>query len=136
VRLSYQIPIVTGVILVSTLIVNVFSFQNTLQNLFPKYLSRVETESSTSQNNQLDALVRIGQLDSEEQKEYTAVISELSNLSTALKNISENPELYFATGSTPGPDAISLGNISENLIHSAKNKNIADIFINPTTFVR
>jgi hypothetical protein len=42
------------------------------------------------------------------QREYVAVIDELSNLSNSLKNISTNPELYISTGTGTSSDAFTI----------------------------
>jgi len=40
----------------------------------------------------------VSTLSEKKQDEYKEVISELSTISTSLKNISENPELYIQSG--------------------------------------
>lgn len=127
-RLSYQIPLITGIILILTVLVNIVTFEVAFQALFPEYLENQEKESLSTNTQKLDALVQIGKLDEKDQKEYSAVISELSNVSTVLKNISENPELYVS----------SSGNIDKNIFTSniAKSRNIVNILMNPGTFSR
>jgi hypothetical protein len=52
--------------------------------------------------NRIQALLQIGKLNKEDQAEYIAILSELSNLATSLENISENPELYMTNTGTTG----------------------------------
>jgi hypothetical protein len=42
----------------------------------------------------------VSNLSPEKQDEYKEVVTELSTISTSLKNISENPELYIQSGSS------------------------------------
>lgn len=127
-RLSYQIPLITGIILILTVLVNIVTFEVAFQALFPEYLENQEKENLSESTQKLDALVQIGKLDEKDQKEYSAVISELSNVSTVLKNISENPELYVSNS----------GKLDTNIFTSniAKSRNIVNILMNPGTFSR
>jgi signal transduction histidine kinase len=56
----------------------------------------------------IQALLQIGTLDPQMQREYVAVIDELSNLSNSLKNISTNPELYISTWTGTSSDAFTI----------------------------
>ena len=44
-RLSYQIPLITAITLIATLLVNIVTFEVALQTLFPKYTERVAQEN-------------------------------------------------------------------------------------------
>jgi hypothetical protein len=91
--------------------VNIVTFEVALQSLFPEYIEKVSQEAVPSKVENLDTLIKVGKLDEKEQDEYRTVITELSNLSTALKNISENPELYVSTGAhvNNATNAVSQG---------------------------
>ena len=67
------------------------------------------------------ALLQIGKLDKRDQAEYLAILSELSNLSTSIENISNNPELYMSNQNNSGGMMISLP-------LSASGKNIFPAF--------
>lgn len=54
------------------------------------------------------ALLQIGKLDKRDQAEYLAILSELSNLSTSIENISNNPELYMSNQNSSGDTMISI----------------------------
>lgn len=88
---------------------NLFAFQYFTESLLSDYLDRVShIEGSTSDPEKLQALIRIGTLDPKMQKEYAAVIDELSNLSSSLESISANPELYISTGTGTSSDAFTI----------------------------
>lgn len=57
-----------------------------------------QNDASNPNPEHIEALLKIGQLDSGAQDDYKKVLSELSNLSTSLKNIADNPNLYISTG--------------------------------------
>jgi hypothetical protein len=95
--------------LILTVVVNIFAFRYFIQTLFPLYLEKIAIENIGSNSDQLQAIIQIGQLGIEAQDEYTTVIKELSNLSSAIKNISTNPDLYAKTGSGPiNPEVFSI----------------------------
>ncbi len=76
----------------------------------------------------------MSKLPPKKQDEYKEVISELTTISTSLKNISENPELYIQSGS--GATKATEGNyairISKSQITQNPFTNITSLFANPT----
>lgn len=138
-RLSYQIPFLTGVTLILTVFVNIFAFQYFIGSLLPQYIaeSSLSVDIPSPNPGYLDALVKIGQLDNETQDDYKKIINELSNLSTSLKNIAENPKLYISTGSSNSDisaGAFTIAVTSGSTIF--KTKNILDVLANPASFDR
>ncbi len=108
-RLLYKIPLITGLTLILTVIVNLFAFQYFTESLLSEYLVQVgKIEGSNNDPEKLQALIRIGTLDPKMQKEYAAIIDELSNLSSSLESISANPELYISTGTGTSSDAFTI----------------------------
>lgn len=115
---------------------NVFAFQYFTSVLFPEYMSQVSQNDESNQNPEhIEALLKIGQLDSGTQDDYQKVLSELSNLSISLKNIADNPNLYISTGAQDTSDQ-SFSIISWTDSNNAWTKGIIDVFVNPTNFDR
>ncbi len=117
--LTYRIPLITGIILVITALVNIVAFQFISERHFWEYIASIETGGTIAPNpDQLKSFIQLSKLDKKTQQEYSDVISELSNLSNSIENISKNPELYMTEdswGSTkvlniPFPNSLS-GNI-------------------------
>lgn len=108
--LSYRIPLITGIILVLTAVVNIGAFQILSERYFNVYISELaQTDSQdTPDPERIRALLQIGKLDKRDQAEYLAILSELSNLSTSIENISNNPELYMSNQNNSGDTMISL----------------------------
>lgn len=97
-RLSYQIPLLTGITLILTIGVNIFAFRYFVSDLFPEYLSQISLGETDNPNpGKIEALLKVGKLDTGAQDDYKKVLNELSNLSTSLQNIAENPKLYIST---------------------------------------
>lgn len=107
--LSYRIPLITGIILILTAIVNVASFQILSSRYFSIYISELaDTATVDPDPEKLQALLQIAQLDTADQAEYFAILSEISNLSTSLENISKNPELYMSKIGNSGDTMVAL----------------------------
>lgn len=94
-RLSYRIPLITGILLILTAIVNIAAFQVFSEKYFTEYLSAIK-ENDTPDPDRIRALLQIGKLAPEDQAEYATILAELSNLSTSIENITKNPELYMS----------------------------------------
>lgn len=92
--LSYRIPLITGIILILTAIVNIVAFQYFSERYFSTYISEL-TDQSTPDPDRIQALLQIGKLAKKDQAEYLAIFGELANISTSIENISKNPELYI-----------------------------------------
>ncbi len=100
-RLVYQIPLITTTLLILTIAVNVGGLSIFSDRGFSVYLSELEDERGTAPDpTLLKAFANIDKLDPDKQKEYSDIIGELSTISTALENISRNPNLYAGTGSS------------------------------------
>ncbi len=79
-------------------------------------------------------MLDISTLSPEKQDEYKQVVTELSTISTSLKNISENPELYIHAGSgqlqeTGGGYALQ---VSPERKPKSPFANITSLLVNPT----
>lgn len=94
--LSYRIPLITGLLLVFTAIVNITAFQVLSNRYFDVYISELTQATTSPDPEKLQALLQISQLDPSDQAEYLAILSEISNLSDSLENISKNPTLYMS----------------------------------------
>jgi signal transduction histidine kinase len=95
-KLVYRIPLITGIILILTAVVNIGAFQIFSNRYFSAYISELAQVSDTPDPTKLQALLQIGKLDKRDQIEYLAILAELSNLSASIENISKNPELYMS----------------------------------------
>ena len=98
-KLVYRIPLITGIILLLTAIVNIVAFQYFSERYFSRYVTELSKES-TPDPTRIQALLQIGKLDKKDQAEYLAIFSELANISASIENISKNPELYMGSGSS------------------------------------
>ena len=92
--LSYRIPLITGIILILTAIVNIAAFQYFSENYFSTYVGELSKDSAPDPA-RIQALLQIGKLNKKDQAEYLAILSELASISTSIDNISKNPELYM-----------------------------------------
>lgn len=116
-KLAYSIQFVTGSIIILTAIVNVVGFQLFSQEALKTYISELPSTENTPDPEKLKAFLKLNTLDKKVREEYLSTISELSNLSNALENISKNPELYIRKGSgSTGSDAQILFQVSEKNI--------------------
>ena len=74
-------------------------FQLFSQEAFKTYISELPSTENTPDPEKLKAFLKLNTLDKKVREEYLSTISELSNLSNALENISKNPELYIGKDS-------------------------------------
>lgn len=95
---------------------NIGAFQIFSSKYFSVYIEELANADVSPDPNRIQALLQIGKLNKEDQAEYITILSELSNLSTSLENISENPELYMSNTSATWGSMISIP-----LIQSQKN---------------
>jgi signal transduction histidine kinase len=109
-RLSYRIPLITGIFLVLTAIVNVVTFQVLSERYFTAYVS--EIASSTPNPENIQAIFQIGKLNAIDQAEYFSLLSELANLSASIENLGKNPELYMSPQGATGDTMFSLPQVT------------------------
>jgi signal transduction histidine kinase len=134
VRLSYKIPIFTGIAVIATVFVNIFAFQFFIQELLPGYQQKIEDAQWLPGNTeQLQTLTTIGKLDKNLQNEYQQVLIELSNLQASLQNISSNPELYTQSG-TRNTETFSIPLPTNSGTTIIKARDIIDTIANPQNF--
>lgn len=107
-RLSYSLPITTGIILILTAVVNITAFQVSSERYFSRYVSELSDVSGSPDPDRLGALLQIGKLDKLDQLEYAAILAELSNLTKSIENIGENPELYMTEKTASGDMMFAL----------------------------
>lgn len=134
-RLSYQIPLVTGLAIVTTILVNIVAFHYFMGILFVDYTNEIQLieQSGMLSPEKLSTILDVSNLSSNKQDEYKEVISELSTISTSLKNISENPELYIQAGSwkTESTDANYSFSLSWVATINRPFANISSLLANP-----
>lgn len=96
-RLSYQIPLITGLAIIATIVVNILAFQYFMGILFVAYTTEIQAieQRGILSPEKLNAVLDVSTLSTAKQVEYKEVVNELSTISTSLKNISDNPELYI-----------------------------------------
>lgn len=87
---------------------NLFAFQNIADHKVITYQEEIVDNSSTPDPEKLKAFTELSELDPDIQEEYTAVLQELSVISTALQNISDNPELYISASGSATSTSLSL----------------------------
>lgn len=107
-KLVYRIPLITGIILILTALVNVVAFQILSEKYFEWYISELATTDNTPDPEKLQAFLKLWTLDRSTREEYASIIAELSNLSTSLENISKNPELYMSNKTWSWDSQIAL----------------------------
>ena len=91
-----------------TLLLNVVGLKFSFEKHFPTYIAetRDQLQPNTALNPEwLQALFSINSLDGETKADYQKALSELSNLSSSLKSLSENPELYVIEGKNSGQNS-------------------------------
>lgn len=91
-----------------TLLLNVVGLKFSFETHFPAYIAetRDQLQPNTALNPEwLQALFSINSLDGETKADYQKALSELSNLSSSLKSLSENPELYVVEGKNYGQNS-------------------------------
>ena len=105
----------------------------TLFVAYTKEIEAIEQKWSLSPE-KLTTILDVSTLSEKKQDEYKEVISELSTISTSLKNISENPELYIQSGGenvqpTEWGYAFRVSNIKKI---ESPFANISSLLANPT----
>ena len=137
-RLSYQIPLITGFAIIATIVVNILAFQYFMGTLFVAYTQEIQTieQKWSLSPEKLKAVLDVSTLSTKKQDEYKEVVNELTTISTSLKNISENPELYIQSGT--GHNESSEGNYSIQVSWNKKVQSpfakISSLFANPFTW--
>jgi hypothetical protein len=78
----------------------------------------------------------VSTLPTDKQDEYKEVVSELGLISTALQNISENPELYIQSSRVSQTGVTNIDNYSSIFSVTSKLESpfasITSLFVNPT----
>lgn len=100
---------------------------------YTEEIQAIEQKGSLSPE-KLATILDVSTLSEKKQDEYKEVISELSTISTSLKNISENPELYIQSG-TGNTQATEWGyalKISTSKKSESPFANISSLLANPT----
>ncbi len=134
-KLAYKIPVFTGVAIIATVFVNILALQLFTKSLLPIYQKEIEDIGGWLANSeQIQTLVKIGTLDEEQQSDYGKVLSEISNLSASIKNISNNPELYTTTSSQSlSPEVFSIPAVTSGSIINMKTRSIMATILHPAT---
>lgn len=107
--------------------VNLVAFQIIADRLVPMYQQELDASKNTPDPDKLKAFAELSELDDETRQDYSDALNELSTISTALKNISTNPELYVggSGASEPSSTTISIqtesGGLHVNSLFSAFN---------------
>jgi hypothetical protein len=99
-RLSYQIPLITSTLIMTTIVVNIFAFQFFMGQLFLRYTGEVAQieQKNTFSPEKLNALLVVKAQTGETQADYQNLLSEIGTISTTLKDISTNPLPYAGSG--------------------------------------
>lgn len=106
--------------------------------LFVAYTQEIQTieQKWSLSPEKLKAVLDVSTLSTKKQDEYKEVVNELTTISTSLKNISENPELYIQSGT--GHNESSEGNYSIQVSWNKKIQSpfakISSLFANPFTW--
>ena len=106
--------------------------------LFVAYTQEIQTieQKWSLSPEKLKAVLDVSTLSTKKQDEYKEVVNELTTISTSLKNISENPELYIQSGT--GHNESSEGNYSIQVSWNKKVQSpfakISSLFANPFTW--
>ncbi len=104
--------------------------------LFVAYTEEIEAieQKWSLSPEKLNTIINMDKLSNAKRDEYKEVISELATISTSLKNISENPELYIQSGSwniQPTEWSYAL-KVSTDKKSISPFSNISSLFANPT----
>ena len=139
-RLSYQIPLITGLAIIATIIVNIVAFHYFMGTLFVAYTNEIQLMEQwwILSPEKLSTILDVSNLSSKKRDEYKEVVYELSTISTSLKNISENPELYIQKGSWKTESSDANYSFSLSWVTSIKSPfaNISSLLANPTWWDR
>ncbi|MBC7504012.1 HAMP domain-containing histidine kinase [Candidatus Gracilibacteria bacterium] len=135
-RLSYQIPLITGLAIIATIVVNILAFQYFMGILFVAYTNEIQSNEQRGilSPEKLNAVLDVSTLSTAKQDEYKEVVNELSTISNSLKNISDNPELYIqgGSGSINATDGGYSFLVSGDSTAKQPFANIISFFANPT----
>ncbi len=117
------------------------AFQYFMWTLFVEYTNEIQIieQKWSLSPEKLKAVLDMSTLSSKKQDEYKEVVNELTTISTSLKNISENPELYIL--SWTGNTEITDGNYSLKVpvtkkILESPFVNISSLIANPMIWDR
>ncbi len=139
-RLSYQIPLITGLAIIATIIVNIVAFHYFMGTLFVAYTNEIQLMEQwwILSPEKLSTILDVSNLSSKKRDEYKEVVYELSTISTSLKNISENPELYIQKWSWKTESSDANYSFSLSWVTSIKSPfaNISSLLANPTWWDR
>ena len=139
-RLAYQIPFITGGAIIATIAVNIVAFHYFMGTLFVVYTDEIQIieQRWTLSPEKLSTILDVSDLSTKKQDQYKEVVTELWMISTALQNISENPELYIQAGlhSTESGSLSWSQDYTSLFSQTQKIKspfaNISSLFANPT----
>ena len=87
---------------------NIVVFQSITKSKIQAYQTEIASNTTTPNPERLKAFTEISTLDDKTRDEYNAVLQELSTISTALENISTNPELYLSSSGASSSTSISI----------------------------
>ena len=93
---------------------NLFAFQNIADDKVAIYQEEITQTVVSPDPDKLKAFTELSTLDDETRAEYTTALQELSTISTALQNISNNPELYVSWSGSATSTSLSLWTTNEN----------------------
>ncbi|MDO4874358.1 MAG: HAMP domain-containing sensor histidine kinase [Candidatus Gracilibacteria bacterium] len=135
-KLSISIPLNIVVVLMLTLLLNVVGLKFSFEAHFPTYIAetRDQLQPNTALNPEgLQALFSINSLDGETKADYQKALSELSNLSSSLKSLSENPELYVIEGKNSGQNSPNSFHIYayNDIVEKATGNALFKVFQHP-----
>ena len=119
-----------------TLLLNVVGLKFSFEAHFPTYIAetRDQLQPNTALNPEwLQALFSINSLDGETKADYQKALSELSNLSSSLKSLSENPELYVIEGKNSGQNSPNSFHIYayNDIVEKATGNALFKVFQHP-----
>ena len=119
-----------------TLLLNVVGLKFSFETHFPTYIAetRDQLQPNTALNPEwLQALFSINSLDGETKADYQKALSELSNLSSSLKSLSENPELYVIEGKNSGQNSPNSFHIYayNDIVEKATGNALFKVFQHP-----
>lgn len=98
VKISLSIPLATIFVLFTTIVINIFGLWYSLDKHFPEYLAVTQSqirEQFDISPEKLQALFAVNSFDSDTQEDYQSALTELTNISSSLESLSQNPELYL-----------------------------------------
>ena len=146
-KLSLRIPIITGLLLFSTVVVNIGVLWFSLDRHAPEYISAVTNNSGQIQidPNSLQNILAVGSLDPTTQEDYRNAISEITNISTSLESLSKNPELYLTSENVElnstafhivgwSGSSLALSPLPEDTQYRKILQNIFHTLLNPLSF--